>query len=232
MSKARGARGAQLGDQARADGVPLDRGSGRACNCVRSGRIWGRRAGDSDRYRSSAETAGSALRTAMLDPRQRIIDNVSTWRTPYPELSAVRLFQEQRAAGYPGGYGQVTSSLRAPSPAPDLQRSRYSGSRLHGFHQGQVDFAPVPATLWGQPATPLIARAAGYSIRLMWLQYFEPQTMAVLINSRWVWSRDGSGLGATLHKAFTIGTSIRHQWAVSSRTAARPEGSAGRRTRS
>ena len=43
-------------------------------------------------------------RTPMLDPYKGIID---TRLAEYPELSAVRLFQEVRAAGYPGCYGQV-----------------------------------------------------------------------------------------------------------------------------
>ena len=43
-------------------------------------------------------------RPSRLDPYEGIID---ARLAAYPRLSAVRLFNEVRAAGYPGGYGQV-----------------------------------------------------------------------------------------------------------------------------
>ena len=52
-------------------------------------------------------------RTSVLDPYKGIID---ARLAEYPELSAVRLFQEVRAAGYPGGYGQVKRYVRQVRP--------------------------------------------------------------------------------------------------------------------
>ena len=111
-------------------------------------------------------------RTSMLDPYKRIID---TRLAEYPELSAVRLFQEVRAAGYPGGYGQVKRYVRQVRPRPaaePVQRFETPPG-----HQGQVDFAQFRLP-WGQRHALIVV--LGYS-RLMWLQYYERQTMAVLM---------------------------------------------------
>ncbi len=54
-------------------------------------------------------------RPSKLDPYKEIID---TRLAGYPELSAVRLFEEVRAAGYPGGYGQVKRYVREVRPRP------------------------------------------------------------------------------------------------------------------
>ena len=57
----------------------------------------------------------------------------------YPELSAVRLFDEIRAAGYPGGYSQLKAFLESVRPAPASEpvvRFETPAGR-----QAQVDFA-------------------------------------------------------------------------------------------
>lgn len=49
-------------------------------------------------------------RPSILDPYKERID---ARLAAYPELSAARLLEEVRAAGYPGGYGQVKRYVRA-----------------------------------------------------------------------------------------------------------------------
>jgi len=64
----------------------------------------------------------------------------------YPKLSAIRLFEEVRAAGYPGGYTRVKDFVRTvrprPAPEPVLR------FETPPAHQAQVDFAHVRLP-WG-----------------------------------------------------------------------------------
>ena len=73
---------------------------------------------------------------SKLDPYKEII---GTRLTEYPELSAVRLFEEVQAAGYAGGYDQVKRYVREVRPRP-LQEPVQRFETPPG-HQGQVDFA-------------------------------------------------------------------------------------------
>jgi transposase len=71
-----------------------------------------------------------------LDPYK---DLITTRLTTYPELSAVRLMAECRAAGYHGGYSQLRTyvGLVRPVEPPDpIVRFETSAG-----HQAQVDFA-------------------------------------------------------------------------------------------
>ncbi len=54
-------------------------------------------------------------RPSKLDPYKGIIE---TRLAEYPDLSAVRLFQEVQAAGYAGGYDQVKRYVRTARPRP------------------------------------------------------------------------------------------------------------------
>ena len=93
----------------------------------------------------------------------------------FPKLSATRLFDEIRAAGYAGGYTQVKEYVRrvrpAPAPDPVVRFETPPG------HQAQVDFAEFRLP-WGKRYALLVV--LGYS-RLMWLQFYPRQTMAVLM---------------------------------------------------
>ena len=93
----------------------------------------------------------------------------------FPKLSATRLFDEIRAAGYDGGYTQIKEYVRrvrpAPAPDPVVRFETPPG------HQGQVDFAEFRLP-WGKRYALLVV--LGYS-RLMWLQFCTRQTMAVLM---------------------------------------------------
>jgi transposase len=93
----------------------------------------------------------------------------------YPKLSATRLHEEIRAAGYAGGYTQVKNYVRevrpGPPPAPLVRFETPPGL------QAQVDFAEFHLP-WGKRFALLVV--LGYS-RLLWLQFYPRQTMAVLI---------------------------------------------------
>ena len=107
---------------------------------------------------------------SKLDPYKGIID---TRLADYPRLSAVRLFNEVRAAGYPGGYGQVKRYVRRVRPRePEEPIQRFE---TPPGHQAQVDFAEFRLP-WGKRHALIVV--LGYS-RLMWLRFYERQTMPV-----------------------------------------------------
>lgn len=100
---------------------------------------------------------------------------VETRLAEYPKLSAVRLFDEIRAAGYDGGYTQLKELVRAVRPTPPADPVvRFETPPAH---QAQVDFAEFRLP-WGKRYALVVV--LGYS-RMMWLQFFSRQTMAVLI---------------------------------------------------
>jgi transposase len=93
----------------------------------------------------------------------------------FPRLTATRLFDELRAAGYGGGYTQLKEYVREvrPTPAPDpIVRFETPPG-----HQGQVDFAEFRLP-WGKRYALVVVLAHS---RLLWLQFYERQTMAVLM---------------------------------------------------
>ena len=92
----------------------------------------------------------------------------------FPELSGKRLFDEVRAAGYPGGYSRVRDYVRAARPRPAAEpvvRLETPAGR-----QGQVDFGTF--TLPWSPRHALVV-VLSHS-RLLWLRFYRRQTMAVL----------------------------------------------------
>lgn len=108
-----------------------------------------------------------------LAPYQPIIDaRLAT----YPELSAVRLFEEVRAAGYGGGITQLRDYVARvrprPEPEPVIRFETPPGV------QAQVDFATVRFP-WGRRHALLVV--LGYS-RLLWLGFYPRQTMAAVID--------------------------------------------------
>ncbi len=112
-------------------------------------------------------------RSSKLDPFKEII---RTRLAAYPELSAARLFEEVRAAGYPGGYDQVKRHVREVRPRepaePPVRFETPPG------HQGQVDFAEFRLP-WGKRHALMVV--LGFS-RRMWLRFYERQTMGVVIH--------------------------------------------------
>jgi transposase len=93
----------------------------------------------------------------------------------YPELSAVRLLDEIRAAGYDGGYTQLKEFIRtvrpAPVPAPVVRFETPPG------RQAQVDFARFRFP-WGVRYALLVV--LGYS-RVLWLRFYKRQDMRTLL---------------------------------------------------
>jgi transposase len=94
----------------------------------------------------------------------------------YPELSAARLLDEIKAAGYVGGYSQLKAYVRQvrPTPVPEpVIRFETAAGR-----QAQVDFAHFRFP-WGVRYALLVV--LGYS-RLLWCRFFARQDMATLFD--------------------------------------------------
>ena len=106
-----------------------------------------------------------------LDPYKELI---AVRLEEFPKLSAQRLFDEARAAGYEGGYSRVRDYVREVRPrepeAPPVRFETPAG------HQGQVDFGKFRLP-WGSRHALLVV--LGYS-RLLWLRFYSRQTMPVL----------------------------------------------------
>ena len=119
-----------------------------------------------------------AVRYGPRPPVERKIDPykgiIVSRLSEYPELTAVRLFAEIRAAGYPGGYTQVKEYVRQVRPRPPEEpvvRFETPPGR-----QAQVDFADFRLP-WGKRFALLVV--LGYS-RLLWVRFFPRKTMAHL----------------------------------------------------
>ena len=110
---------------------------------------------------------------AKLEPYKAI---VTTRLATYPELSAVRLFEECRAAGYTGGLTQLKVFVREVRPRSEPEPIiRFETPPAH---QAQVDFAEFRFP-WGKRYALLVV--LGYS-RLLWLKFYPRQTMATVIS--------------------------------------------------
>lgn len=121
----------------------------------------------------------AAVRYRPRPPVARKIDRyremIQARLAEYPRLSATRLFEEVRAAGYPGGYSQVKEYVREVRPGPPADPVvRFETPP--GL-QAQVDFAEFRLP-WGKRYALLVV--LGYS-RLLWLQFYPRQTLAVLM---------------------------------------------------
>jgi transposase len=108
-----------------------------------------------------------ARRAQQLDPFTALIDERLT---TYPALSAVRLFDECRAAGYPGGITQLRDYVMKvrprPEPEPIVRFETAPGL------QAQFDFAELKLP-WGKRYALLVV--LGYS-RVLFLDIVPRQT--------------------------------------------------------
>ena len=86
----------------------------------------------------------------------------------FPGLSAQRLFDEVRAAGYAGGYSRVRDYVRAVRPREAVETP--------AGRQGQVDFATFTLP-WGRRHALVVVLSHS---RLLWLCFYRRQTMGVL----------------------------------------------------
>lgn len=111
-------------------------------------------------------------RATKLDPYHAII---GARLAAYPELSAVRLHAECRAAGYAGSYSQLKAYVAGvrprPEPEPVVRFETPPG------RQAQVDFAEVKLP-WGKRFAFLVV--LGHS-RLLSVAFYERQTMQVVM---------------------------------------------------
>ena len=89
-----------------------------------------------------------------LDPYKGIID---ARLDEYPKLSAKRLFDEIRAAGYPGGYSRVRDYVRGVRPREAVEAAvRFE---TPAGRQGQVDFGTFTLP-WGNRRLETAMRAS------------------------------------------------------------------------
>jgi transposase len=110
-------------------------------------------------------------RPTKLDPYRAIVE---TRLQTYPELSAVRLYAEIKAAGYEGGLTQLRDFVRQVRPQPPVEEVvRFE---TPPGRQAQVDFAEFRFP-WGKRFALLVV--LGYS-RLLWVRFYSQQTMRVL----------------------------------------------------
>src|SRR6478672_9883076 len=107
-----------------------------------------------------------------LDSYKAIIE---TRLAAYPELSAVRLLAEIRAAGYDGSYTQLKAFVRQVRPTPPAEPvTRFE---TPAGRQAQVDFARFVFP-WGVRYALLVV--LGYS-RVLWCRFYPRQDMRTLI---------------------------------------------------
>jgi transposase len=100
---------------------------------------------------------------------------IDTRLASYPELSAIRLFDECRAAGYAGGLSQLQCYVRQTRPRPPVEPIiRFE---TEPGVQAQVDFAEVRLP-WGKRYALLVV--LGYS-RLLWVGFSPRQTMQTVM---------------------------------------------------
>lgn len=125
------------------------------------------------------ELDNAPVRYAPRPPVERKIDSyraiIDARLAEFPRLTAMRLYDEIRAAGYAGGYTQVKEYVRGARPRPPADpvvRFETPPGR-----QAQVDFADFRLP-WGRRHALLVV--LGYS-RMMWLRFFSRQTMSVLM---------------------------------------------------
>jgi transposase len=132
------------------------------------------RDGDLDRDLDEVVVAYGPRRPVptKLDPYKPIVE---ARLTAFPELSAVRLLEEIRAAGYTGGYSQLKAAVRqlrpVPPPEPVVRFETPAG------RQGQVDFAEFRFP-WGKRYALLVV--LGYS-RVLWCRFSPRQDMRTLL---------------------------------------------------
>ena len=108
---------------------------------------------------------------SQLDPYKGIIE---VRLQEFPKLSAQRLFDEVRAAGYAGGYSRVRDYVRTVRPQEPLDpvvRFETPAGR-----QGQVDFGRFVLP-WGSRYALVVVLSHS---RLLWLRFYRTQSMAVL----------------------------------------------------
>jgi transposase len=125
--------------------------------------------------RDLSEPVARRTRTPAISKLEPYRGIITERLTTYPEFSAVRLFDECRAAGYAGGLTQLKVYVHQVRPRPEPEPLiRFE---THPGHQAQVDFAEFRFP-WGKRYALLVV--LGYS-RLLWIKFYPRQTMATVI---------------------------------------------------
>jgi transposase len=115
-------------------------------------------------------------RPAVPTKLDRYKDIITTRLAAYPELSAVRLLTEIRAAGYTGGYSQLKAFVRQVRPTPTSEPVvRFE---TPAGKQAQVDFARFTFPFGMRYALLVVL---GYS-RLLWCRFYPRQDMRTLVS--------------------------------------------------
>jgi transposase len=122
---------------------------------------------DTGQVRRPVRRAGPS----KLDPFKPIIE---ARLAVYPDLTAARLFDEVKAAGYTGGVSQLKLFVQSVRPR-DLPEPLIRFETEPG-EQAQVDFAEFTFP-WGKRYALLVV--LGYS-RLLWLRFYPRQDMRTL----------------------------------------------------
>lgn len=130
------------------------------------------RAGELERDVTEARYGPRPPVPTKLDPYKPLIHERLT---EFPDLTAVRLFEEAKAAGYEGGYTQLKTYAREVRPRPPADPVvRFETAP---GQQAQVDFAHFRFP-WGRRYALLVV--LGYS-RLLWLHFYPRQEMRTLM---------------------------------------------------
>jgi transposase len=112
-------------------------------------------------------------RPSKLDPYKAII---TKRLEDFPEMTATRLFEEVKAAGYSGAYTLLKDYVRSVRPRPEPEPpNRFE---TEPAHQAQVDFAEAHFP-WGKRFALLVV--LGYS-RHMYVQFSARQDMRALFS--------------------------------------------------
>ena len=134
------------------------------CNWITDGTL--------DKGGCQSEYGPGPARPSKLDPSKGIIE---ARLQDHPQLSAVRLPDEIKAAGYAGGYDQVKRHVRVVrprEPADPVVRFKTPPAR-----QAQAGFAAFRLP-WGKRHALIVV--LGYS-RRMWLRLHRRQSLMVVI---------------------------------------------------